>query len=269
MSDRNLRRLARRGALEAQPVVHRNTITLRARIAVLTPTYSGKVDHECALSMQLATMHCLVNGVALDWIFAAGFSLINHGRNWLNAEFLSRPEYSHCLWLDDDLGFDPKAIMKLYNRDLDAVGGCYVAKHPTVPYFPYKACGPVVGGLQPVSKLPGGFLMLSRRAVETVAATCPEYEIDHADVKRTSPYVFDVILRDKTLHGEDFVYCERLTAAGVKVYVETDINFMHIGRKAWNANLAAVLAAEAGAGAKGEGSPERWAEHAEAPKALT
>jgi hypothetical protein len=218
--------------------------------------------------MQLATMHCLVNGVALDWIFAAGFSLIGHGRNWLHAEFLARKEYSHCLWLDADLGFDPKAIMKMYNRNLDAVAGVYVAKHPTTPYFPYKACGPVVDGLQEVSKVPGGFLMLSRRAAEAMSAGCPAYEINHADVKRLSPQVFEVLVRNGTMHGEDFVACERITGAGIKIYVETDVNFTHIGRKAWTANLAQVLAAEEAVGAEGEGHPERWRKHSEAPKAL-
>jgi len=110
--------------------------------------------------------------------------------------------------------------------------------------------------------------MLSRRAVEAVAALCPAYEIEHAGQKRMSPHVFEVGVRNGMMHGEDFVMNERLAAAGIPVYAETDINLTPLGRKAWNANLAQTLAAETAAGADGENSPARWAVHAEAPKAL-
>src|SRR6266702_5886560 len=105
------------------------SLQIKARIFVATPTYSGNVAHECAMSMQIATIHCLLRGVVLDWQFAAGFSIIQHGRNWLNAEFLARPECTHVLWLDDDIGFDPDAITKMLHsmesKNLDSVGGVY------------------------------------------------------------------------------------------------------------------------------------------------
>lgn len=242
------------------------------RVMVATPTYTGEVAHECAISMQLATVHCLVNNVLLDWIFAAGFSLVQAGRNWLNQEFISRREFDLLLWLDADLGFDPKAVMALIRtmdaKKIDALCGIYPAKHPTAPFFPFKACGPVVGGLQEVSKVPGGFLMLTRRAVETVSAACPSYEIDHAGEKRMSAHVFEVIVKDGRMWGEDFILSERLINAGFKIYAYTDIGFAHIGRKAWNANLSKTLAEEAAKGVEGEHSPERWKKHAEAPTAL-
>lgn len=253
------------------------SVPIRAHVMVATPCYSGSVAHECAQAMQLATMHCLTQGVVLDWQIAAGFSLVQAGRNWLNAQFLRDKQYTHVLWLDDDLFFAPDAVMKLIERRLNAVGGCYSTKHPVKPIFPYQASGPVVDGLQPVTKLPGGFLLLARVAVEAANAGLERYEMEHDSKTESVPNLFDphilgddydVIVRDNRLHGEDFVYCERLVKAGVAVYVETDIDFGHIGRNIWKANLAQVLAKEAEAGVEGEASPERWKAHEEAPQAL-
>ena len=89
---------------------------LAARVMVATPTYTGDVVHECAMSMQIATVHCLMRGVALDWVFAAGCSLVQLARDWLHAEFLERTECSHLLWLDADLSFMPDAIMRMMCR---------------------------------------------------------------------------------------------------------------------------------------------------------
>lgn len=241
---------------------------LRGRIMVASPSYTGTVVNECAAAMQLATLHCFTKGVLLDWVFAAGFSLVQLGRCWLNAEFLRRKEFTHLLWLDDDLFFSPDAIMKLFDRHLNAIGGCYSTKHPTKPIFPYQACGPAVDGLQQVIKLPGGFLLLSRSAVEAVAAICEEIEIEHDGNIELCPYVFDLIVKNKKVFGEDFVYCERLVQAGVKVYVETDIQFSHIGRNSWTANLAKTLAEEAEQGIEGAGTPAMWEKFEKMPKAL-
>jgi hypothetical protein len=241
----------------------------RARVMVATPTYTGAVAHECAQSMTIAAVHCATKGIILEWVFAAGFSLVQNGRNWLNAEFLDRPEFTHLLWLDDDLNFAPGAIVTLLARNLDAVGGVYTTKHPTAAIFPYQAKGPVVDGLQEVLRLPGGFLLVSRRAAEAVAAACGNwYELEHDGKKRMSPHVFEVIVKDEKMWGEDFVYCERLMHAGFKVYVETNLPFGHIGRYSWNANLGRVLAEESAKGVEGEADPARWAKHEAAPKAL-
>lgn len=238
---------------------------LRARIMVATPTYTGDTVCEHTQAIQLATMHCLTKGVVLDVVHAPGFSLVQYARNWLTAEFLSRPECTHLLWVDADIGFEANAIMKLVDRNLDAVGGVYTTKHPTKPIYPYESIGPVIDGLQEVRKLPGGFLLLSRRAVESVVAMCEWHDIEHNGETRRSPHVFDLVLNGKQLLGEDFVFTQRLLNAGFKVFVETNITFVHIGRYAWVGNLARTLAQEAEKGV-GQGTADAWKHNEQAPQ---
>lgn len=218
---------------------------LRARIMVATPTYSGAIAFECALSMHAATVLCLARGVLLNWVFVNGFSLVQCARDWLTAEFLSRPEFTHLLWLDDDLGFDPDAIVKLFESDLDVVGGVYPVKNAASDRFQYVPSGDAVGNLRPVARLPGGFLLVKRHAVEAVARRCEYYQVPFGDETRSTPHVFDVLLIDdpanpgiKILLGEDYLFCQRLAEAGFALYARTDIHFSHIGRHAWSGRLS-------------------------------
>lgn len=238
-------------------------VKVKARVFVATPTYTGAPAFECALAMQIASIHSILRGVVLDWQFAAGFSLVQHGRNWLNAEFLTRTDCTHILWLDDDVAFTPDAIVRMLERDLDVVAGVYTNKHPTSPAFPYEALGPVVDGLQDARKVPGGFMLLKRKVVETVSDACECYVLEHDGKHRRSPHLFDLALVDsmdfpgeKALLGEDYVLCHRLIETGYKIAVETNIDFMHMGRRAWSGNLARTLAAEAEAGICGQGSDD-------------
>ena len=246
-------------------------VPLRAHVMVATPCYTGSVAHEYCHSLQLETMLCLSKGVLLEPVYAAGFSLVQHARNWLNAEFLARPEFTHILWIDDDLGWAPGAILKLLDCDLDAVGGCYTTKSPKNPVYPYESLGPVVGSLQPVRKLPGGFLLLKRHVVEKVSASCERYLLDHNGETRESAHVFDLALvaaADRPgklrLLGEDFVMAQRILEAGFGLYCYTDINFMHLGRHAWRGNLAKTLAEEAARGFTGQGSEAAHRKNTEA-----
>src|ERR1700722_1149259 len=123
---------------------------IRARIMVATPTYTGAIAFECASSMQIATVLCLARGVLLNWVLVNGMSLIQCARDWLTAEFLERPEFTHLLWLDDDVGFDPDAIVKLIDSDVDAVGGVYPVKNASGDRFHFEPSGAARGYLQPV-----------------------------------------------------------------------------------------------------------------------
>jgi|SRR6185437_1101467 len=234
----------------------------KAHIITATPTYTGDVCCDYANCLSLAGMHCILRNVWIEPRFAAGFSLVEYARNWLVAEFLQNKAATHLFWIDSDLFFQPDAVYKMVARGKDVIAGVYSTKHETSPVFPYTALGPVVDGLQEAERVPGGFLCMTRKAVEKVVSTCEWHEIDHNGEQRMSPRFFDLRLDGKHLVGEDYIASERLRKAGFKIYVETDISFKHYGRKAWNANLAKTLQKEKEQGFEGQGSDTAWEKNA-------
>ena len=180
-----------------------------------------------------------------------GFQLVQCARDWLGRRFLNRQPSSHtCVSPDDDLGFDPDAIMKLIDSDLEAVGGVPIrVKCDAGDQFTLYTIRRYGGEyLQPVDRLPGGFLLVKRHAVEAVAARCEHYQQYYrpsSNETRRTAHVFDVVLVDdpanpgtKILIGEDYLFCRRLSEAGFPLYARTDIHFSHIGRHAWSGRLS-------------------------------
>ena len=218
------------------------------RIMVGTPSYSGEVVMEFCRSFAASSLLCATKGIYLDLVPDMGSSLIQVSRNWLMSEFLRRPEYTHLFWIDADLGWEPDAPLKLLESDKDAIAGVYAAKLP-YPCYPYDAAGGAQGVLQPAKRVPGGFVMLRRKVVEAVAARCEKYTYErHNETREDVPYAYEVRLAPHeryggkpTLIGEDYSFSDKVIEAGFEIWVRTDIYFVHVGRRFWEAKLSELL----------------------------
>jgi hypothetical protein len=89
--------------------------------------------------------------------------------------------------------------------------------------------------------MPGGFLLVRRAAVQTVADGATEYMHHSGGMKYPTKHVFDVELRDGVLLGEDVIFSQRLAAAGFEIWVDPDMSFAHVGAQQWRGNLADAL----------------------------
>jgi hypothetical protein len=222
---------------------------MNVRVMVATPTYTGQVFAEYVRSLNAAMLYSYTKGVELHLAIADGYSLIQFARNRLAQDFLDETSMTHILWLDADLGFDPRAIAQLVEHGVDVVGGAYPVK-TFPPWFPVETEAPATLGLQRCKTLPTGFLLCTRKAMETVAAEAPIYLHHHKGEKIPTRHIFDLELRDngpgepKDLVGEDVLLCTKLRRAGFDLWLDPDINFTHHGNHHWGANMARTLERE-------------------------
>lgn len=240
----------------------------RAVVQVATPVYTGQMVHQYVSSYQASFVDCMRKDIVLAPEFAVGFSLVQYARTWLLKCFMQEPRYTHMMWVDSDLGWDPNAIAKLVESDKDIVGGSYTTKDPTKPMYPFVACGPVeeATSLQEVSAMPGGFLLMSRKAVEALWNSGEEFYMEHGGEEHLVRHVTDtelVTVDDKgtmkrRLLGEDYVMQVRLRALGFKMFLRTDIEFVHVGPNEWRANVAKAYAYEQKEGLKTMWHPDAW-----------
>lgn len=210
-------------------------MSARARILVATPSYSGEVHYRYVESLTAAWVYCLAHNVELEVRFATG-ALIQYSRNQLLREFL-QGDFTHILWLDADVGFDPRAIIQLLDHDKDVVGGVYPMKCMPIqwPYCPKP--GEDTKKLHRADVLPGGFKLCSRKAMQAVADVAPLY-LHHLDgFSYETPHVFDLVLEGTNLLGEDVVLCKKLQKLGFELWCDPDINFRHVGLHQWAGNL--------------------------------
>ncbi len=103
----------------------------KRKIFVATPMYGGNcVGMFAKACIDLATM-CANYGVDCRFFFIFNESLITRARNYLVDEFLRSEEYTHLMFIDSDIHFDPRDVLSLAvlcDDDKPIIGGPYGKK---------------------------------------------------------------------------------------------------------------------------------------------
>jgi hypothetical protein len=97
------------------------------KLFVATPMYGG-MNHglymKSCLDLQTVMMRY---GIEVKFSFLFNESLITRARNYLVDEFL-RTDFTHMMFIDSDIHFDPNDIVALMALDKDVIGGPYPKK---------------------------------------------------------------------------------------------------------------------------------------------
>ena len=98
------------------------------KIMVCTPMYggmcSGLYSKACADLSTLATKYQM----DLKYFYLFNESLIPRARNYLVDEFIRDKNYTHLMFIDADIHFDPNDVLTLAALDKDIIGGPYPKK---------------------------------------------------------------------------------------------------------------------------------------------
>lgn len=99
----------------------------KCKLFVATPMYGGQCHGLYAkAALDLQTL-CMRHGVDIRFSFLFNESLITRARNYLVDEFL-RSGFTHLLFIDSDILFNPEDVLALLALDKDIVGGPYPKK---------------------------------------------------------------------------------------------------------------------------------------------
>lgn len=127
--------------------------------------------------------------------------------------------FTHILFLDDDMAFQPSLLGDLLSAQKDVVGVNYVSKSmQNQKQMVHDLDGEPVSskdkiGLEEIGWLGFGAVLISLAAVKNIEA--PLFEM------RWMPERNDFI-------GEDYYFCGKVRAHGVKIYVDHDTS-RHVG----------------------------------------
>ena len=223
------------------------------KVFIATPMYGG-MAHGMYVKSCLDLQSTLGKyGIETKFSFLFNESLITRARNYLVDEFL-RSGYTHLLFIDSDVHYNPEDVVALLALDKDVIGGPYpkksinwgnvaeaARKHPNMnPRELEKLVGEYVFNVvkgtsqfqvtEPleVMEIGTGYMLVKRHVFDKMAVEYPNirYKPDHVgqsnfDGSRYIHAYFDTVIDSK----------DSITGGGTDRYLSEDYMFCQMWRK--------------------------------------
>lgn len=230
-------------------------------IMIATPMYGGVCTGVYALSAINTAL--MLNDLEFYYHYETlvNESLIPRGRNTLVKSFMANPKLTHLLFIDADIGFRAKDVLKLVLHDKDVVAGVYPKKRINWPLVRRAvAAGKedltnytgdfvlnILGeekkleetGLLEVRHAGTGFLMIKKTVFEQMESVVQEYkELKEDGELHTGVEYFQSGVDAKGFYqSEDYRFCDIWRSMGGKVYIDPFIKLTHTGSYEFTGDL--------------------------------
>lgn len=246
------------------------------KLMIATPCYGGVVTEGYAQAMFTVPNVCNQFGVSVGLITIANESLVTRARNELVYAFL-KSDADYLMFIDADIRFDPRAIIRMLAHDKDVVVAAYPLKQldwekivkaaSTTKISPQEAIreaamyvinvhkpdADLVGktvdvqiqnGLLEVYDAGTGFMLIKREVIEKMIEAYPEtkYFSDRdvtASPEQSTRYaLFDTqIDDDKRYLSEDYTFCRRWQKLDGKIHLDVSTVLDHIGTHVYKGSV--------------------------------
>jgi hypothetical protein len=228
------------------------------KLFVATPVFGG-CTHNYVNGVFDLGFGCRHFGIEVQYRQTVNQAYIHLARNRLAAEFLES-DYTHFMFIDQDVGFTGQDVFTLIQQDLDVVAGTYplkqiqwenVAKAAIAGVLPEKLeAASAIHIFKPVDltqkfsnqevveveHVGTGFMLIKRQVFERLAEVLPRYfeVLSPGNRKETIDFFGHATVNDE-FWGEDVSFCKRVQDAGMKVYVAPWVQCSHVGMYHFNA----------------------------------
>ena len=209
------------------------------------PCYGGLVHAPTMLALREAEamLNCL--GIATAVITITNESLVQRARNGIVAHFLDTP-CDRLLFVDADIGFTGRDVLRLLAHDRDLIGGLYRKKSLdridfAVNWLPNRdnqVPRDTETGAMRCARIATGFMMVKRRVFEDMARSFPQtrYALSPDDGapggwREKLHAWFECWIDPATgaYLSEDYAFCDRWRAMGGEVWCDPGLILRHHG----------------------------------------
>lgn len=152
-------------------------------------------------------------------------SLTALARNQI-VDLAKQQECKYLMFLDTDMTFPPDTILRLMKHQKDVISGLYFERY--APHRPvirqnvpggYALADYTKGDLIEVTATGGGCLLINMEVFDRLEKPYFDYRLEKAEKDHGIK---------ETFYSEDLVFCEKVRAAGYKIWCDTTIRCGHL-----------------------------------------
>lgn len=242
-----------------------------------TPCYGGMVSHNYLNSVIRLKELCLKYNIECTIHTIGNESLITRGRSYFVSIILTNKIFTHLLFIDADISFNPESVIRMIMSDKDVIAGIYPKKNinytkliecvkhnvenktsMAVPQSIYDYCINLEKienikcdkGIIEAMYVGTGFMMIKRQVIEKMVEAYPETKYNN-DVEgycmngneNNFYMLFDCIIDpvSKRYLSEDFTFCYRWRSLGGKIYADLGCDLTHTGTYDWQGSFRSIF----------------------------
>lgn len=168
---------------------------------------------------------------------------VEHNRNVLTAKFLASGA-THMLSVDTDMGWRARHVRTLLEADKDVVCGKYFAKQLGEELVIAELTGERQGPLERATVVPGGFLLVTRKAILQLQAH-RENDFYKLPTGALVPALWAAEYRPReACYRDDGAFSKRCRDAGVDMWLHHGVVVTHYGTVGFGPHPDMVMSAE-------------------------
>jgi hypothetical protein len=206
-----------------------------------TPTFDKTVSVDFHTSMLGTYAKLWKAGIPCDSHVVAGHQWVDVARNQSVDHFLNTAEFTDLVFIDSDQGWDPKVIERIVRDPHLVVCALPPKKTDERDFHMGGLTGKIEGHLFEGKWAGTGLMRIKREVFAMIDAR-------HPDLKELmkpkggipgwphTPY-FQTGNTKYGKMGEDVFFCNLVRDVGEFIWIDSDVNFTHIGKKRWTGNL--------------------------------
>lgn len=207
------------------------------KILIATPAYDGKVCSAYTESL-LQTCIMLSHRNIMFEVKFINHQIVTRARNMLCAIFMDDNSFTHMIFIDADVVWQPSHVLMLLEHNLECVIGIYPNKKyywvdnklTLQPSSQIVLPPNVSDNLIMIKHGATGFMMLTKSALCRIQGDIETFILPSVNNERHTLYnYFDCNVVDNDYLTEDYYFSFLFTKNGGKIYADTRVNLCHIG----------------------------------------
>jgi len=175
-------------------------------------------------------------GILSDIVTISGESFLPTIRN-KNANTFLHSEHTHMFSLDNDILFDPEAVLVLLEMNVNFAAGAYRLKKPEIEHcFATNTQSNTDDEIFEVAYVGAGFQLLRKELFLNLIKSGLVRQFK--GIQGTEPIwdFYSPIVEDGLFLPEDISFCRRCSMVGEKIWINKRINLGHFGGAIYGSN---------------------------------